>query len=127
MWGSGLELSQGGTSKALAVSSSNSPAALFLGVEGRGEGLSLVPEDWNGQRYETLGVRDDSPVDGKLRKLRAKAFHVGASAVIQSGAGTPNGVVVAAPGSLFLRTDGDRSTTLYIKTDGTNSTGWIAK
>jgi hypothetical protein len=72
-------------------------------------------------------VRDDSAVDGKLRKLRAKAFHVGASAILQSGAGDPNGVVVATPGSLLLRTDGGRSSTLYIKTGGTNSTGWIAK
>ena len=43
------------------------------------------------------------------------------------GSGTPEGVVTAAIGSLFLRTDGSTSTTLYVKTSGTGNTGWTAK
>ena len=43
------------------------------------------------------------------------------------GPGTPEAQVAASPGSLYLRTDGDAVTTLYIKTTGTGNTGWTAK
>lgn len=46
---------------------------------------------------------------------------------IRSGAGSPEGVIDAAVGSLYLRTDGSTSTTLYVKTSGTGNTGWTAK
>lgn len=48
-------------------------------------------------------------------------------AVVRSGTGTPEGVVTAPVGSLFLRSDGGAGTTLYIKESGTGNTGWIAK
>lgn len=44
-----------------------------------------------------------------------------------SGAGSPEGAVTAPVGSLFTRTDGGASTTLYVKESGTGNTGWIAK
>ncbi len=44
-----------------------------------------------------------------------------------SGAGTPEGVVTAAIGSMFTRTDGGASTTLYVKESGVGNTGWVAK
>jgi hypothetical protein len=45
-----------------------------------------------------------------------------------SGAGSPEGEIVADIGTLYMRTDGSTSTTLYVKTagDGLN-TGWTAK
>ena len=46
---------------------------------------------------------------------------------ITTGAGTPEAAVTAPIGSLFLRTDGSTSTTLYVKTSGTGNTGWTAK
>lgn len=52
-------------------------------------------------------------------------LHTGA--IIQSGTGDPEGVVTAPVGSLFLRTDGGASTTLYVKTSGAGNTGWAAK
>lgn len=48
-------------------------------------------------------------------------------ALIKSGAGTPEGVVTAIVGTLYLRTDGGANTTLYIKESGVSNTGWIAK
>lgn len=47
---------------------------------------------------------------------------------VKFGTGTPEGVVVADRGTIYLRTDGSTSTTLYIKTasDGL-ATGWTAK
>lgn len=43
------------------------------------------------------------------------------------GTGSPENVVTASVGSLYLRTDGSTSTTLYVKTSGTGNTGWTAK
>jgi hypothetical protein len=43
------------------------------------------------------------------------------------GAGTPEGAVTAAPGSLYQRTNGGANTSLYVKESGTGNTGWVAK
>ena len=45
----------------------------------------------------------------------------------RSGAGSPEGAVSAPVGSLWTRTDGGASTTLYVKESGTGNTGWVAK
>lgn len=48
---------------------------------------------------------------------------------IRSGTGSPESVVYAAVGSLYIRTNGGAGTCLYVKESGTESTntGWIAK
>lgn len=46
---------------------------------------------------------------------------------IITGTGTPESVVTAVVGSLFLRTDGGAGTTLYVKESGTGNTGWAGK
>lgn len=47
--------------------------------------------------------------------------------VIAYGAGSPEGAVSAPVGSIFLRTDGGASTSLYVKESGSGNTGWVAK
>jgi hypothetical protein len=44
-----------------------------------------------------------------------------------SGTGSPEGVKTAPVGSLYSRTDGGASTTLYVKQSGAGNTGWVAK
>jgi len=44
-----------------------------------------------------------------------------------SGAGSPEGVVTAPPGSLYSNTSGGILTTFYVKQTGTGNTGWAAK
>lgn len=44
-----------------------------------------------------------------------------------SGAGSPEGQVEAPVGSIYLRNDGDRGSTLYVKESGSGSRGWRAK
>jgi polygalacturonase len=44
-----------------------------------------------------------------------------------TGTGTPQGVVAAPVGSLFLRTDGGAGSVMYVKESGTGNTGWVAK
>lgn len=45
----------------------------------------------------------------------------------RKGAGTPEGVVTAPVGTLYMRRDGGAATTLYVKESGTGNTGWVAK
>lgn len=46
---------------------------------------------------------------------------------IYTGTGTPNGVVTATPGSLYLNIAGGASTTLWVKESGSSNTGWVGK
>jgi hypothetical protein len=54
-------------------------------------------------------------------------FGLGTVRGIYGGAGTPEGVVTASPGSMYLNQSGGGGTTLYIKESGTGNTGWVAK
>jgi len=44
-----------------------------------------------------------------------------------TGSGSPQGSLSAPVGSMYTRTDGGASTTLYVKESGTGNTGWVAK
>ena len=61
--------------------------------------------------------------------VRSESFTQDNGPTWTSGTGSPEGVVTAPRGSLYSRTDGGTSTTLYVKETGTASsnTGWIAK
>jgi hypothetical protein len=45
---------------------------------------------------------------------------------IKFGTGSPEGVVTATVGKVFLRTDGSPGVTMYIKETGSGNTGWQA-
>lgn len=45
---------------------------------------------------------------------------------VATGAGSPEGVVTAPIGSLYLRSDGSTNTAVYIKETGSGNTGWVA-
>ena len=48
--------------------------------------------------------------------------------VVSHGAGSPNGVVTASPGALYVSTTGGAGTTLWVKETGTSTnTGWVGK
>jgi hypothetical protein len=49
------------------------------------------------------------------------------SVTVTEGEGSPEGVVSAPVGSLYLRLDGGAGTTLYVKESGTGAAGWAAK
>jgi hypothetical protein len=46
---------------------------------------------------------------------------------IHRGTGSPEGIVTAPAGNLYLRLDGGAGTTLYVKETGVGPTGWAAK
>jgi len=54
-------------------------------------------------------------------------FQLGSGPYIYFGTGSPEGIKTAPVGSLYLRTDGGASTTLYVKESGSGNTGWVAK
>jgi len=71
---------------------------------------------------------DTGSASVRVRATYSEKIYIGGGTIsITSGAGTPEGAVVAPVGSLFLRTDGGATTTLYVKTSGTGNTGWTAK
>ena len=43
------------------------------------------------------------------------------------GTGSPETVVTAGVGALYLRLDGGAGTTLYVKESGVAKTGWVGK
>jgi len=51
----------------------------------------------------------------------------GGEAQIITGSGSPNGVVTAAPGCIYLNYAGGAGTTLYVKESGAGNTGWVGK
>jgi len=46
---------------------------------------------------------------------------------ISRGTGSPEGVVTALVGSLYLRTDGTSGSSFYVKESGSGANGWVAK
>ncbi|MGL5936129.1 MAG: hypothetical protein ACRCZI_10980 [Cetobacterium sp.] len=76
----------------------------------------------------TLGTNDEErQFFDDIRELLTKLYLLAEDVQIHVGNGTPEGVVSAKVGSLFLRKDGGATTTLYVKTSGTGNTGWTAK
>lgn len=73
-----------------------------------------------------------SVTDPELRRLLDDLIKVarmlklvGNNIGIYSGSGSPEGVITANVGSLYLRTDA--ATALWVKQTGTGATGWVAK
>lgn len=61
-----------------------------------------------------------------LLKLLKDYQTIGNGIIVLAGSGTPEGAKTANVGSVYLRTDGGTSTTIYIKESGTGSAGWRA-
>lgn len=77
-----------------------------------------------------LGQDVSSGGDGGQRRVLRFGYGTTAGADVIGvyfGTGSPESVVTANVGSLYLRTDGSTTTTLYVKTSGTGNTGWTAK
>ena len=68
-----------------------------------------------------------SALNDMLRMIFENLHADGEGIGIYRGYGSPENLVTAKVGSLYLRLDGGASTTLYVKTSGTGATGWTAK
>jgi hypothetical protein len=61
------------------------------------------------------------------QRALSSRYYTTATVFVGTGAGSPEGSIAAPVGSLWTRTDGGASTTLYVKQSGTGNTGWVAK
>lgn len=85
--------------------------------------LQITP--WGGN---TLPFMQDSEILNAVYVPAGQYLRMsGGAASVLAGAGSPEGVVTAPVGSLYLRSDGGANTTLYVKESGTGPTGWIPK
>lgn len=57
---------------------------------------------------------------------RLRLGSLSANVHVRTGTGSPEGVVTAPVGSVYLRTDGAAGTTIYVKESGSGNTGWTA-
>lgn len=62
-----------------------------------------------------------------LADTYAPRYYVPGISFITGGSGSPEGVIGAPVGSLYLRVDGGAGTSLYVKQSGTSTTGWVGK
>ena len=83
------------------------------GIFGRTITTSAVTTN---QLNHLIGVT--SPIQTQINTLSDR---------IRLGAGSPEGVVTAPIGTLYVNENGGVNTTLYVKTSGSGNTGWTAK
>lgn len=78
------------------------------------------------------GAKGNSGTDGNVYLgydgSTARGFvFLGATQQLLWGTGSPESAITAPVGSVFVRSDGGASTTLYVKESGSGNTGWVAK
>ena len=73
-----------------------------------------------------MGLKAPAAIPENIREFRTWCRETEVD-YIHRGEGSPEGVVTAPVGHMYLRSDGGATTTLYIKTSGVGSTGWTAK
>ena len=115
------------TNKTASLLPLNSSFGVLRENESRAVEASV--EEIERYREDLLSLRDkglitfevEEPSPGPLSPLVS-------SVLILSGRGTPNDVVSAPVGSLYMNIDGGAGTTLYVKEEGnTSSLGWVPK
>jgi hypothetical protein len=86
----------------------------------------LMPTGDGGAVVQTVGSGDLilRPASGGTLAIASVAEPGGYSSSL--GRGSPDGVVVAGPGSDFRNLDGGAGSTLWVKLSGTDSSGWTA-
>lgn len=77
---------------------------------------------------ENLQTNDGiAQINAVIRKLYDNISGDGESVRVFNGYGSPEGVLTAGIGSLYLRVDGGANTSAYFKESGTGNTGWVAR
>jgi len=76
-----------------------------------------------GHHFNTSVIK---AVGAEGQTIKYGSIGIGGSEVY-SGLGSPEGVITATIGSLFISRNGSAGTTLFVKESGTGSTGWVGK
>lgn len=86
--------------------------------------ISVLQDSYQKHRHTNY---DGTPlIDGDIFLKPSSRVYFGA-VFISSGTGTPEAVVTAPVGSVYLRDNGGAVTSIYVKESGTGNTGWVAK
>ncbi len=64
---------------------------------------------------------------GQTFDFNESGFSIFGGPILTSGAGSPEGVVAAPVGSIYMRTNGGAGTSFYVKETGIGNTGWVGK
>ena len=127
--GSGISVDLNNTSStATAVRITNLGTGDCLKVEDSTT-PDITPFAINAAGRVGVGLAADSVAAVNLDSGGIKLNNTGATlnASISVGSGSPEGVVTANPGSLYLNLSGGANTSLYVKESGTSNTGWAGK
>lgn len=124
-----------GVQPALTANSNGCYIGWSNGVSGASAGdLVLVPRSSTNGSIRLYAGTGTPAVQASITSTgfvlssgKSLSFGGAANSSIYSGAGSPEGAVAAAVGSIYLRTNGGASTSLYVKESGTGLTGWVAK
>lgn len=79
---------------------------------------------------DCLQITQESVTTGICLKIlqQGSGFAITINGIaMTTGSGSPENVLSAPVGSIYLRTDGGAGTTLYVKQSGTGNTGWAGK
>lgn len=140
-WGTGhinLLRADDGTAAATSIGFRTDPGTgLFYGQDGFGfsqlrlavSGVQQWTMDTNGHLYP-IGANNLGSSTNRVARVYATNIALpGTDVLITAGTGTPEGVVSASVGSMYIRTDGTAGTTQrYVKETGTSTnTGWVAQ
>lgn len=92
-----------------------------------GSGLTMATARLLGRTTASSGAIEEIALGAGLTLSGGGLGIASGYALPLTGTGSPEGVVTAAKGTLFLRTDGGAGTTLYVKESGAGNTGWVGK
>lgn len=110
----------------------NGVTDVALRVANGGNAVSLVDNATGTEKFKFDVTNDilDVLSDGKIRiqnNGEINFLQSGVTVKFLIGAGSPEGVVTASPGSLYLNRSGGAGTAMYVKESGAGDTGWVAK
>jgi hypothetical protein len=109
----------------ITTDSSPMPAVMFSALAGSNRAINISSTGHSADITVSSGV-DAGNYSTNVGSVASVVFDGGSSRPrVFSGGSAPS---VAAPvGSVYLRSDGSSSSTLYVKESGTGATGWVAK
>ena len=92
-------------------------------------GSTVSSSVWNAEGSAVIGtpVTSSANVNPATLGVEYSVINQSANIRVQYGTGSPEGVITAGIGSLFINKSGGAGTTLYVKESGTGNTGWVGK